>query len=219
MDIEKGSQIGGIMLTTLDIEALSLSRGERVLFRGLSLRLSAGEAVALTGANGAGKTSLLRAVAGFIRPDSGAITFGGADSEALDSEVARRDGVHLLGHLEGLKPTRTARQEFDFQTDWLGGSEAAREAAITRLTLAPLLDLETRKLSAGQKRRLSLARLVAAPRALWLLDEPLAPLDERWRAVAAELMAAHLASGGMILAAVHDPLPVPARNLDLGGLA
>lgn len=219
MDIEKGSQIGGAMLKTVDIEALSLSRGERLLFRGLSLRLSAGEAVALTGANGAGKTSLLRAVAGFIRPDAGAITFGGADDEALDSEVARRDGLHLLGHLEGLKPTRTARQEFDFQTAWLGGSEVAREAAVTRLSLAPLLDLETRKLSAGQKRRLSLARLIAAPRALWLLDEPLAPLDERWRAVAAELMAAHLASGGMILAAVHDPLPVPARNLDLGGLA
>jgi heme exporter protein A len=219
MDIEKGSQIGGAMLKTVDIEALSLSRGERLLFRGLSLRLSAGEAVALTGANGAGKTSLLRAVAGFIRPDAGAITFGGADGEALDSEVARRDGLHLLGHLEGLKPTRTARQEFDFQTAWLGGSEVAREAAVTRLSLAPLLDLETRKLSAGQKRRLSLARLIAAPRALWLLDEPLAPLDERWRAVAAELMAAHLASGGMILAAVHDPLPVPARNLDLGGLA
>ncbi|MFK0297675.1 heme ABC exporter ATP-binding protein CcmA [Brevundimonas sp. NPDC090276] len=207
------------MLKTVDIETLSLSRGERILFRGLSLRLSAGEAVALTGANGAGKTSLLRAVAGFIRPDSGAITFGGADGEALDSEAARRDGVHLLGHLEGLKPTRTARQEFDFQTAWLGGDEAAREAAVTRLSLAPLLDLETRKLSAGQKRRLSLARMIAAPRALWLLDEPLAPLDERWRAVAAELMSAHLAAGGMILAAVHDPLPVPARNLDLGGLA
>lgn len=219
MDIENGSQVGGVMLKTVDIEALSLSRGERVLFQGLSLRLSAGEAVALTGANGAGKTSLLRAVAGFIRPDSGAITFGGADGEALDSETARRDGVHLLGHLEGLKPTRTARQEFDFQTAWLGGSDAAREAATARLSLTPLLDLETRKLSAGQKRRLSLARLAAAPRALWLLDEPLAPLDERWRGVAAELMAAHLAAGGMILAAVHDPLPVPARNLDLGGLA
>lgn len=218
MDIENGSQVGGVMLKTVDIEALSLSRGERVLFQGLSLRLSAGEAVALTGANGAGKTSLLRAVAGFIRPDSGAITFGGADGEALDSETARQ-GVHLLGHLEGLKPTRTARQEFDFQTDWLGGTGAAREAAVARLALTPLLDLETRKLSAGQKRRLSLARLVAAPRALWLLDEPLAPLDERWRATAAELMAAHLASGGMILAAVHDPLPVAARALDLGGLA
>ena len=219
MDIENGSQVGGVMLKTVDIDALSLSRGERVLFQGLSLRLSAGEAVALTGANGAGKTSLLRAVAGFIRPDSGAITFGGADGKALDSETARRDGVHLLGHLEGLKPTRTARQEFDFQTAWLGGSAAAREAATARLSLTPLLDLETRKLSAGQKRRLSLARLVAAPRALWLLDEPLAPLDERWRAVAAELMAGHLAAGGMILAAVHDPLPVPARALDLGGLA
>lgn len=208
------------MLKTVDIQDLSLSRGERVLFQGLSLRLSAGEAVALTGANGAGKTSLLRAVAGFIRPDAGAITFsGGTDGEVLEPETARREGVHLLGHLEGLKPTRTARQEFDFQTAWLGGNPAARGAAVARLSLTPLLDLETRKLSAGQKRRLSLARLVAAPRALWLLDEPLAPLDERWRAVAAELMAAHLASGGMILAAVHDPLPVPARNLDLGGLS
>lgn len=214
------------MLKTVDIQSLSLSRGERVLFQGLSLRLSAGEAVALTGANGAGKTSLLRAVAGFIRPDAGTITFSGGpnagpglDGEALEPETARRDGVHLLGHLEGLKPTRTARQEFDFQTAWLGGNIPARDAAVTRLSLTPLLDLETRKLSAGQKRRLSLARLIAVPRALWLLDEPLAPLDERWRAVAAELMAAHLASGGMILAAVHDPLPVPARNLDLGGLA
>ena len=210
------------MLKTVEIRDLSLSRGERVLFQGLSLRLSAGEAVALTGANGAGKTSLLRAVAGFIRPDAGTITFSGgpgADGESLDAETARRDGVHLLGHLEGLKPTRTARQEFDFQTAWLGGTDAAREAAIARLSLTPLLDLETRKLSAGQKRRLSLARLIAAPRALWLLDEPLAPLDERWRGVAAELMAAHLATGGMILAAVHDPLPVPARNLDLGGLS
>lgn len=206
------------MLKAVDIQSLSLSRGERVLFQGLSLRLSAGAATALTGANGAGKTSLLRAVAGFIRPDAGAITFSGADGTELDAETAR-EGVHLLGHLEGLKPTRTARQEFDFQTDWLGGDDPGREAAITRLSLSPLLDLETRKLSAGQKRRLSLARLVAAPRALWLLDEPLAPLDERWRAVAAELMAAHLAAGGMILAAVHDPLPVPARNLDLGDLA
>ncbi|MGO4408462.1 MULTISPECIES: heme ABC exporter ATP-binding protein CcmA [unclassified Brevundimonas] len=210
------------MLKAVDIQSLSLSRGERVLFQGLSLRLSAGEAVALTGANGAGKTSLLRAGAGFIHPDAGAITFSGgpgSDDEMLDAETARRDCVHLLGHLEGLKPTRTARQEFDFQTDWLGGDEAGRETAIARLSLSPLLDLETRKLSAGQKRRLSLARLVAAPRALWLLDEPLAPLDERWRAVAAELMAAHLAAGGMILAAVHDPLPVQARNLDLGDLA
>nr|WP_313040162.1 heme ABC exporter ATP-binding protein CcmA [Brevundimonas diminuta] len=204
------------MLTRLGIAGLSLSRGERRLFSDLSFALAAGEAAALTGANGAGKTSLLRAVAGFIRPDAGAVVFHDAEGE-MEAETARRAALHLLGHHEGLKPQRTARQELGFQVEWLGGSAAAMDAAVERLKLAPLLDLETRKLSAGQRRRLSLARLVAAPRALWLLDEPLAPLDEAWRGVAAELMAEHLAGGGMILAAVHDPLPVPARPLDLGG--
>nr|WP_312162417.1 heme ABC exporter ATP-binding protein CcmA [Brevundimonas diminuta] len=204
------------MLTRLGIAGLSLSRGERRLFSDLSFALAAGEAAALTGANGAGKTSLLRAVAGFIRPDAGAVVFHDAEGE-MEAETARRAALHLLGHHEGLKPQRTARQELGFQVEWLGGSAAAMDAAVERLKLAPLLDLETRKLSAGQRRRLSLARLVAAPRALWLLDEPLAPLDEAWRGVAADLMAEHLAGGGMILAAVHDPLPVPARPLDLGG--
>lgn len=204
------------MLTRLGIAGLSLSRGERRLFSDLSFALAAGEAAALTGANGAGKTSLLRAVAGFIRPDAGAVVFHDAEGE-MEAETARRAALHLLGHHEGLKPQRTARQELGFQVEWLGGSAVAMDAAVERLKLAPLLDLETRKLSAGQRRRLSLARLVAAPRALWLLDEPLAPLDEAWRGVAADLMAEHLAGGGMILAAVHDPLPVPARPLDLGG--
>ncbi|MFB7879522.1 heme ABC exporter ATP-binding protein CcmA [Brevundimonas diminuta] len=204
------------MLTRLGIAGLSLWRGERRLFSDLSFALAAGEAAALTGANGAGKTSLLRAVAGFIRPDAGAVVFHDAEGE-MEAETARRAALHLLGHHEGLKPQRTARQELGFQVEWLGGSAAAMDAAVERLKLAPLLDLETRKLSAGQRRRLSLARLVAAPRALWLLDEPLAPLDEAWRGAAAELMAEHLAGGGMILAAVHDPLPVPARPLDLGG--
>lgn len=205
------------MLTRLEIEGLTLSRGERRLFAGLSFALAAGEAAALTGANGAGKTSLLRAVAGFIRPDVGAVVFHDATG-MTEAETARRSALHLLGHHEGLKPQRTARQELGFQIEWLGGSTTALDAAVARLKLSPLLDLETRKLSAGQRRRLSLARLVAAPRALWLLDEPLAPLDEAWRSVAAELMAEHLADGGMILAAVHDPLPVPARSLDLGGV-
>ncbi|HRL05900.1 MAG TPA: heme ABC exporter ATP-binding protein CcmA, partial [Brevundimonas diminuta] len=172
------------MLIRLDIQGLSLSRGERRLFSDLSFALSAGEAAALTGANGAGKTSLLRAVAGFIRPDAGAVVFHDAEGE-MEAETARRAALHLLGHHEGLKPQRTARQELGFQVEWLGGSAAAMDAAVERLKLAPLLDLETRKLSAGQRRRLSLARLVAAPRALWLLDEPLAPLDEAWRGVAA----------------------------------
>lgn len=206
------------MLRGVRIENMALSRGERDLFHGLYAKLDAGEAVALTGANGAGKTSLLRTVAGFIKPEVGGVFFDSADGE-MEPEEARRHHVHLLGHLEGLKPTRTARQELDFQCRYLGGTEAKAGEAVARLKLEPLLDLETRKLSAGQKRRLSFARLLSAPRSLWLLDEPLAPLDDGWRAAMADIMAAHLAGGGMILAAVHDPLPVPCRLLDLGARA
>lgn len=196
----------------LEIEALTVSRGERRLFADLSLSITSGEAVALTGANGAGKTSLLRAVAGFIRPDAGRIGFG-----EVEPETARARDIHLLGHLDGLKPGRRAGDELAFAARWLGADESSLQAATETLALAPLLDLEVRKLSAGQRRRLAFARLVAAPRALWLLDEPLAPLDARWREAAGGMMARHLAGGGLILAAVHDPLPVPTRSLDLGG--
>jgi heme exporter protein A len=202
------------MIGRLRFHDLGLSRGERLLFRNLSVDLNAGEALALAGANGTGKTSLLRAVAGFIRPEAGAVRFfDGAGSE-IEAGIARSGHIHLLGHLEGLKGARTVRDEVAFHSAWCGG--AGIEAAVEALGLAPLLDLETRKLSAGQKRRLSLARLIAAPRALWLLDEPLAPLDARWRGVATQLMRNHLAGGGMVVAAVHDPLELPCRTLDLG---
>lgn len=201
------------MIDTLSIEALALARGERALFSGLDLRLEAGEAVALTGANGAGKTSLLRAVAGLLRPVAGAVRFLKA-GEALEPEAARAGGLHLLGHHDGLKPGRTAREELAFWSRWLGGGDVA--PAVEALELAPLLELEVRKLSAGQRRRLGLARLLAAPRPLWLLDEPLAPLDTSRRTRFGALMQAHLQSGGMILAAVHDPLPLPTRTVAVG---
>ena len=202
------------MIAALTLDGLTVRRGERTLFRGLSATVPAGQALVLIGANGAGKTSLLRTIAGFVRPDAGTVGFGD-----LEPETARGAQVHLLGHQDGLKGGRRAGDELAFQARFQGADDAGIAAAAERLGLKPLLDLEVRKLSAGQRRRLAFARLMAAPRALWLLDEPLAPLDERWRAVAAELMAAHLAAGGMILAAVHDPLPVPARGLDLGDLA
>ena len=180
------------MIRALAIEDLTLRRGERTLFAGLGLRLVAGEAVALTGANGAGKTSLLRAVAGLLAPEAGAIRFEGAEGP-LDPEDARAGGLHLLGHHDGLKTGRTAGEELGFWARWQGGDPAA---AVEALDLAPLLGLEVRKLSAGQRRRLALARLLAAPRTLWLLDEPFAPLDAARRARFGALMVAHLAAGG-----------------------
>jgi len=202
------------MIAALDVTGLAVSRGDRRLFQDFDLRLTAGEAAALTGPNGAGKTSLLRAITGFIRPEAGAIAFHDA-AGPLEAEEARRGGVHLLGHQDGLKSSRTARGELLFQVCWTGGDAAGALAAAEQLGLARVLDLAVRHLSAGQRRRLALARLIASPRPLWLLDEPLAPLDAQHRALFGELMAAHLAGGGLVLAAVHDPLPIAARTVEL----
>ena len=203
------------MIQRLSVENLELARGGRRLFAGLSFAAEAGEAVALVGANGAGKTSLLRAVAGLLRPEAGDIAFHGA-SGVLDADEARSSALHLLGHHDGLKTNRTAREELQFWSRWTGAGGAGIEKAVEALSLSALLDLDVRKLSAGQRRRTALARLIAAPRALWLLDEPMAPLDAQNRERFGALMAEHLKTGGLILAAVHDPLPVPARMVEIG---
>ncbi len=201
----------------LCLDQLSLERGQRRLFSDLTETLSSGEAISLTGANGAGKTSLLRAIAGLLTPASGQVRFEGPDG-ALDAETARAEGLHLLAHLDGLKTSRTAGEELDFWARWLGGTGQI-DPAVEAFNLKPLLALDVRKLSAGQRRRLALARLLAAPRPLWLLDEPMAPLDTSTRRKLAEVMQAHLHDGGMILAAVHDPLPFPTRSLHVGAAA
>ena len=202
------------MITGLEIEDLAVARGDRRLFEGFELSLRSGEAVALVGRNGAGKTSLLRAIGGLIRPSAGSIVFQGADGRIPDEDARSRE-LHLVGHQDGLKAGRTAGDELRFQVRWTGGSLASAEAACERLDLHRLLNLEVRKLSAGQRRRLALARLIASPRRLWLLDEPLAPLDAERRAAFGELMREHLEAGGLILAAVHDALPIGARVVEL----
>jgi heme exporter protein A len=199
-------------VTALELRDVGISRGGRRLFSDLSLSLAAGQACALTGANGTGKTSLLRAIAGLVALDAGEVAFGD-----VEPSEARAQGLHLLGHLDGLKPARTAREELGFWSLWQGGSAASAQGAVTALELGPLMDLEVRRLSAGQRRRLALARLLAAPRPLWLLDEPLSPLDAGWRTRFGSMMQTHLAGGGAILAAVHDPLPIAAINLEIAG--
>lgn len=192
------------MLTVSD---LTLSRGDRVLVRGLSFALEPGEALVVTGPNGAGKTSLLRAVAGLLRPLEGTI--------ALEGEGERSERLHLIGHQDGLKAGRTAGEELRFWCGWAGEPYGVA-SAIKTLSLKSLLPLPVRALSAGQRKRLAMGRLIAADRLLWLLDEPLAPLDAHWREMFGVLCSAHLSAGGMILAAAHDPMPFEHRTLDLG---
>jgi heme exporter protein A len=203
------------MIAALRVDNLAIVRGDRLLFEGLSFGLQAGQAMSLTGKNGAGKTSLLRAIAGFLRPQAGVIEFLGA-AGVLDADEARSGGLHMAGHQDGLKPNRKAEDEFLFQARWTGADAAGIARAREQLDLDVIADLEVRKLSAGQRRRLSLGRLIASPRPLWLLDEPLAPLDAGHRAAFGQMMSAHVAGGGMILAAVHDPLPIPTLSLELG---
>ncbi len=203
------------MIRHLQIQGLAARRGERTLFSGFNLGLATGEAAALTGANGVGKTTLLRIVAGLVRPDAGLVIFTSSEG-ALDAAEARAGACHLLGHQDGLKGARLAEEELEFQVRWTGGTAKSARAAAERLGLTRLLRLPVRVLSAGQRRRLALARLLASPRQLWLLDEPLSPLDAASRSLFGEVMAEHLAGGGLILAAVHDPLPVTAREARLG---
>ncbi len=198
------------MGVSLKVEGLSLKKGYNLLIHNLNFKMSAGEIISLTGENGVGKTTLLRTLAGFMMPFSGAI-FAHENDVQIEPEIVHGRMTHFLGHQDALSPSRTVAQELKFQADFLGWEMTG----IEQLNLMPLLDLETRYLSAGQKRRLSFARLLMVKRPLWLLDEPMAPLDVGHRALLAGIMQKHLSEGGMIIAAVHDPLPFETRSLKL----
>lgn len=203
------------MLMRLSGVDLTCIRGGREVFAGLGFTLAAGEALLVTGRNGAGKSSLLRMIAGFVRAAGGRFELQDGDSELTLPEQA-----HYLGHQDALKLSLTVAENLMFWARYLGNGEVALQAALAAVGLDALADLPAAYLSAGQRRRLSIARLIAAPRPIWLLDEPTSALDRAAQERLAELMQRHLSGRGMIIAATHGPIGLErARELRLGAAA
>jgi heme exporter protein A len=199
----------------LSIENLLVERGQRRVVQDLSFTVAAGEAVVLVGPNGAGKTTIIRCVAGLIHPVSGQITLSGGDAER---DLAAQ--AHYIGHLNALKPSLTVEENLRFWADYLGsGSTTTIDEALAAFDLEALAMIPAGYLSAGQKRRACLARLVATPRPIWLLDEPTVSLDSASVNLLARRIGAHVEAGGLLLAATHIPLGLASeRRLEIGVL-
>lgn len=202
------------MISSLTAERLACARGERRLFDGLSFRVRAGQALAVEGANGAGKTSLLRLIAGFLAPAAGRILVRSGEAESDDADERSRL-VGWLGHLDGLKPQMTVLEQLSFYARLYTVEGADLTSLLAQVGLTRQAELPCRYLSAGQRRRLALARLVVSRRPLWLLDEPFAALDASGQGLVAQLMARHCGEGGIIIAATHDPLGLGNESLKL----
>ena len=191
----------GVGTPLLSASGLGMIRGERVLFTGIGLSVSGGESAVLRGSNGAGKTTLLRILAGLTQPEAG--------------EVSRNGAHHWFAHREGLKPHETPRTHLALWAKAWGSGEDI-DAILARMGLKRPADVPARYLSAGQRRRTALGRLLLEQRPLWLLDEPYTALDAEGRELVLELIEAHLASGGALVAAIHGESGfVPASEVVL----
>jgi heme exporter protein A len=197
----------------LIVSELACERGGRALFSGVRFTVEAGRAAVLTGPNGAGKTSLLSIMAGFLKALRGEVRLEDAKGE----ERYLPEDAHFIGHRDGLKSQLLVSENLTFWQALLGSPWLSANEALGALGLEHVLQTPCAYLSAGQRRRVALARLLVSRRPLWLLDEPTAALDTASRALLARLMGDHLASGGLIVAATHEPLAVAAAEIRIGG--
>jgi heme exporter protein A len=190
---------------------VSCVRGGREVFAALGFETASGEALAVVGPNGSGKTSLLRLIAGLLTPSRGSIHLEGGESELTLPEES-----HYLGHRDAIKPALSVAENLKFWRDYLGGATSDPAESLAAVELDHAADLPAAYLSAGQRRRLSIARLIAVRRPIWLLDEPTNALDASGQILFTTLMSDHLSRGGLIIAATHAPLGVAARTLRIG---
>lgn len=209
------------MPVELAVSGLSCRRGGRLLFANLCLKLVGGQALALQGGNGVGKTSLLRQMAGFL-PSDGAISLQ-VDGKILRDDELRGKFIGWLGTQEAIKPGQTVQNHLAFFARLHGDAANGHSSGLFGETLVERFGLKgdwlCGRLSAGQRRRLGLARLVVLARPVWLMDEPLALLDVAGQQLAQTVMAEHLAGGGMVIAAGHEPLEIACQCLSLGEAA
>ena len=202
----------------LNVEGLHLWRGDRHVLRGVTFGAESGRCVLLTGRNGAGKTTLIRAIAGLLDPEEGRVLWRGQPTRAT------RDAFHTetayLGHEPPLKGDLSAQENLKFSVGIRRAVTAAEiDAALARTGATTFADRAVRLLSAGQRRRIALAGVLLANAVLWLLDEPTTNLDADGQQLVSDLIEAHLGGGGLVVAAVHHAMPLPARlvvPLELG---
>lgn len=191
----------GFTPVSLTADALSLSRGDTRLAEGLSIQVAPGDAILLTGGNGTGKTTLLRALAGFVEPDAGQVSI--QDRSIGD---AAADHIAWLGHADGLKPSETVRATLRFWADVYDRPRKAIMPALRDLGIDHLIDRRIDRLSRGQQRRVGLVRVLLSNRPVWLLDEPAGPLDAKARDRLADIVAMHRERQGIVIAATHQSL-------------
>ncbi|QEX19715.1 cytochrome c biogenesis ATP-binding export protein CcmA [Hypericibacter terrae] len=201
-------------IPALRVVDLACQRGDRLLFEDMGFMLMGGDLLLLTGPNGSGKSSLLRLLAGLNAPAAGSIFWQGR--AIAEDAAAHRQRLRFLTHLDGVKPALTVLENLAFWAALMGGPTAAAQTALAAFDLERIADLPARFLSAGQRRRLALSRLVLKPAALWLLDEPSTSLDSEGSERLLAAIATHRAQGGLVILATHDRLALrPTQELRL----